>query len=245
MKPKNRNISYSERKTSLSSRWLFHNTTSFENLVGIIQNGFRPSIGEGETQIYQVEINELYVLLEVFGYEHKTPDILKFPRCCFCDIPPNLSRIHKKRYGQYSVGLTKQWGINNGISPLFYVAKDTNVHSILAALYAIYSSESKQPVYLDFPIMNIFTEIERLKYFIKPYMDSKSGYKYYDEREWRFIPKYQDQIDYTNPENFLKFERKDLLRINVRKNSEKHEILRLMQKQFGGIKNDVVKVNSR
>ena len=38
------------------------------------------------------------------------------------DLPSNLLKIHKKRYGNYGLSLSKEWGIKNGINPVMYVS---------------------------------------------------------------------------------------------------------------------------
>ena len=43
---------------------------------------------------------------------------------CFCDIPLNLAGNHRKVYGDYALGLRKEWAIENAICPVLYLADD-------------------------------------------------------------------------------------------------------------------------
>ena len=83
---------------------LFHFTKTLDVLKLILQKGICPR--------YCLED------FEWFGSEiHKQ---IAFPISCFCDIP--LSRIseHTDFYGNFGVGLTKDWGLRNGLEPVAY-----------------------------------------------------------------------------------------------------------------------------
>ncbi len=218
-----RNINHIERSSLLSSKYLFHFTDAFENLTGILTNGFKPSIGDGEIQAYQYEVYELATMMKAFGYEKAVPEVINIPICCFCDIPPKLAKVHRKNYGYYSIGLSKNWGIANRLNPLIYMPNDTYLHSRLSAIFSISKREHETGDYSEMPVMNLFYELKKLRYIIKPYSNVETNYKYYDEREWRYIAPNPDDINYDDPEHFLKFEKGDIYRITVRYNWEKRE----------------------
>ena len=75
---------------------LFHFTKNINTLKNILQNGFWPRYCLEDFNWYNAEL----------GY-------IAYPMVCFCDIP--LSRIneHVKFYGDYGIGLTKNWGLTN------------------------------------------------------------------------------------------------------------------------------------
>ena len=54
-----------------------------------------------------------------------TPNVA-IPVVCFCDIP--LSRIsdHIGFYGNFGIGLTKEWAMSNGLNPLLYVSSTSS-----------------------------------------------------------------------------------------------------------------------
>ncbi|HIF9116176.1 TPA: abortive infection system antitoxin AbiGi family protein [Photobacterium damselae] len=90
MKPKSNNI--------------FHFTKSLDVLKLILKNGVHPRYCLEDVEWLGVE-------------DHK---YMAFPMSCFCDIP--LSRIseHTEFYGEYGIGLTKEWGKKNGLNPVIY-----------------------------------------------------------------------------------------------------------------------------
>ncbi len=53
---------------------------------------------------------------------------------CFCDIP--LSRIsdHVNFYGQYGLGMTREWATANGLNPILYLAGENSIMAELRKL---------------------------------------------------------------------------------------------------------------
>ncbi|WP_306687751.1 abortive infection system antitoxin AbiGi family protein [bacterium 19MO03SA05] len=97
------------------SHTLFHFTKNIEFLKDILVNGFWPR--------YCIEDTGWYG-----GYR------IAYPMVCFCDIP--LSRVsdHVDFYGNYGIGVTREWAQSNGLSPVMYINQNTPVHSSLSML---------------------------------------------------------------------------------------------------------------
>lgn len=95
-----------------------------------------------------------------------------FPMVCFCDIPEERWEGHIKSYGEYGIGLTKEWAKLKGISPVQYVENNSSVANIWKSL--IHSIKNNDDIIL-------------LSSFLKPYK-GKNGEIYYNEREWRYFP---------------------------------------------------------
>lgn len=89
---------------------LFHFTTSLRKLEGIIRDKFRIS--------YCAERCKL---------DYETHDSV-YPIVSFCDVPLSMAK-NLRSYGDYAIGLTKQWGIANQLNPVVYV----EANSILAS----------------------------------------------------------------------------------------------------------------
>ncbi|MDP4183636.1 MAG: abortive infection system antitoxin AbiGi family protein [Bacteroidota bacterium] len=125
------------------------------------------------------------------------PDIA-VPMVCFCDIPLSQIKNHINTYGSYGIGLKKEWGIDNGISPLQYMHPSSKSAKILNdETYLIQKLIENTK---DDRNLSLFDGLRHLKLrsflFLKPYegrMFRDGLYKsekiiFYDEKEWRFLP---------------------------------------------------------
>ena len=102
----------------VSSYSLFHYTTKFENVFSIISNGFRFSHNIDEMPLRGLE-GDIFTNLGVVRSEWHS-DII-----CFCDIPLSLSKDHRKEYGNYVIGMSKEWASRNSVTPVRYVHRDS------------------------------------------------------------------------------------------------------------------------
>ena len=87
----------------LSANTLFHFTKTHENILSILENEFYPN----------------YSLEDWKPLSGKTHPIA-IPMVSFCDIPLSQISNHTKHYGNYALGLKKEWGIKNKINPVLY-----------------------------------------------------------------------------------------------------------------------------
>lgn len=151
----------------LSSNILWHQTT-IDGLKGILkEKGFFYS----------------YSLEEISGEKIKIT--AAFPMVSVCDFPLCEIGGYLKRYGGYSIGLSREWGIKNGLSPVWYCGATSSVLNLQL-------EEFKQICKPDVNNGNI----ERFLYlfsYIKNYEGvlPKRGYRtyrFYDEREFRIVP---------------------------------------------------------
>ncbi|WP_105617535.1 abortive infection system antitoxin AbiGi family protein [Vallitalea okinawensis] len=148
----------------ISAGSVFHFTDSFEKLRDIIENNcFKPRC----------------------VIEKRKQEEIAIPMVCFCDLPLSQMGEHIKKYGNYGVGLRKEWAAKQSISPVMYEAINP-------------SKENAFDVVLK-KANNIGDEtlLERMKYF-SWYIKSYDGYdttkdfvQFYNEREWRYIPPYE------------------------------------------------------
>ena len=99
---------------------LFHFTKSPEILKSILKNGIYPRF-----------------CLETNWCKYADEEYYAFSISCFCDIP--LSRIneHTDSYGHYGLGLTKNWGIKNGLNPVIYFPENGSILKLAHYLLAL------------------------------------------------------------------------------------------------------------
>ncbi|MGO2356364.1 MAG: abortive infection system antitoxin AbiGi family protein [Marinomonas foliarum] len=92
------------------SHTLFHFTKNAEILKSILKGGFWPR----------------YCLEDITWYTNSETQIA-FPMICFCDIP--LSRLdeHVGFYGEYGVGVSKEWALSNDCCPVIYLPKNSQI----------------------------------------------------------------------------------------------------------------------
>ncbi len=157
----------------ISSNTLFHFTDSSDNLISILENEFYP----------RYSLENWSFLNKVERYEKWE---IAIPMVCFCDLPLSKIRSHLEFYGNYGIGLKKEWGLLNGINPVLYINVGSYLHQ-----YLIHICEKNTEITNKSDVSLITNE---LLSFVKLYEDKiwrNNEYlskKFYDEREWRFVP---------------------------------------------------------
>ena len=145
---------------NLSSTTLFNFTDTFDRLIGNIEKG--------------IYCGDVYEKLPKFG----SPSGYIVPMVCFCDIPLGLIKEHLDWYGTYAIGIKRDYARKYMVNPVWYIHKDNPVVSkMFKSKNKIELSESPLLPYLKqfLGYQKDLNGIERQK-------------KFYDEREWRFIP---------------------------------------------------------
>jgi hypothetical protein len=179
---------------AISAKSLFHFTSKPEYLISILENGFFPR--------YSLEDSK-------FKYSPSCA----IPMVCFCDLPLSDVSDHIGFYGNYGLGLKKEWAIDNGINPVLYLSNVSQLSKCLeiigrntVGVYANFQRALIDGLASDDQINAFINEYGKyameIEDYIKPiegkmYKDGKEINKYfYDEREWRYIP--QIETDYQN-----------------------------------------------
>jgi hypothetical protein len=158
---------------NVSANTLFHFTKKKESLINILGNFFWPHYSE-----------------EAIG-KRNDGELIKWyvPMICFCDIPLSQINNHILEYGKYAIGLSKEWGINEGISPILYYHKNSLIFKSITSIKNEIAKFEKEPE--SNKIINYYI-YQRL--FLKQYeepvvcRDKTIPIRRYDEREWRYIP---------------------------------------------------------
>ena len=89
--------------TSLYPDILFHFTNGRTNLFDILDSHFKVS----------------YAREKVEGSETKRE--FAVPMVYFCDLKLSELKTHMGKYGNFGIGLTKEWANRNGLNPVMYI----------------------------------------------------------------------------------------------------------------------------
>lgn len=200
---------------NLSTKEIFH-FTKFEFLKSILKaKSFVPR--------YNLEFTHL------LSGGNRTATILPIPMVCFCDIPFELSFNHRARYGNAGIALSEKWKTENGLNPIMYIQKDSELAKVITNLTECVSEDfiplikDSNDFRIHRTLPKIANNLRYLTYFIKQTENSLhesieyegkirtiERRKFYDEKEWRYIP-FQAE---SNDDLFLKiwdFDKKDKL----------------------------------
>ncbi|MBB2144582.1 hypothetical protein GM921_03740 [Pedobacter sp. LMG 31464] len=169
---------------AISANSIIHYTGKLEYLLGIIRStGLRYS--------YCLE------KLKTRGSQNYSAAIAMVS---FCDIPLSDYKKHfynKKNnndlgyYGDYGIGLSKKWASSKGLNPVLYIDHNSFVSHSLRKTYESLIGNSDQITDLEDNTSILYTknhegELERGEKIVN------KKYRFYDEREWRLVPKSLD-----------------------------------------------------
>lgn len=112
---------------------------------------------------------------------------IAFPMISFCNLPFAEFADYGNKYGGYSIGMSREWGIKNHFNPVLYCESTSNLIRnfayVINSLKSVVDDRDK-----------IFDVLECLAY-IKPVEDTLevgnkkySNYRFMDEREVRLVP---------------------------------------------------------
>ncbi|WP_049537371.1 abortive infection system antitoxin AbiGi family protein [Vibrio harveyi] len=173
---------------------LFHFTNSLDVLKLILKNGIYPR----------------YCLEDIEWFGLANDKHIAFPMSCFCDIP--LSRIseHTDFYGNFGLGLTKEWGEKNGLNPVIYSPDGGVAQGVMKYLFykASPTNENDQSVYNHG--YKLWSLIKPLKgrMVIAGNLVEKD---FYQESEWRYVPPVRDLITASTFEEDKEHENEKLI----------------------------------
>lgn len=164
---------------ALSSNTLFHFTNSIEVLYKILEEVFWSRYCK-ET-----------------GWKGKGKPLFAIAMVSFCDIPLSQKHQHIIYYGNYGIGVSKEWAIKKNVAPVYYITREMIPY--LKGLFGkdSYNSEINESVQKkkneDY-MRNFRRLMSRMKIYQGWNWKGKNNdktidnYPYYDEREWRYIP---------------------------------------------------------
>lgn len=196
----------------VSSSALFHFTRNADNLISILTHEFKPKY-----------------CLENFAnlfHDSKGDWELAIPMTCFCDLPLSNIKDHIDFYGEYGIGMRKEWGLAKGINPVHYLHPSSSVSFYITNIMKYMSSvDGSNPGFGA--AIHSFVE---LLGFIKLYEGRvlRKGMtvqkRFYDEREWRYVPLIEGPVDRNNVKHRLSKEEflNDVVRAEANSRLSKH-----------------------
>jgi len=245
----------------ISANTIFHFTNSLENVRNILTNNFSPR----------------YCLEKLDFISQNEKIEIAIPMICFCDIPLSQISDHVNSYGEYAIGLNKDWAIANGISPVFYIYNNSRTSKMIIRLSKSSNRLDKvmQLVKKDTSIPATMEYLEFL-FYCKIYKGSmwregklKKNITFYNEREWRYVPKLDELIE-INPRLIInkeehndkekrmklnnqlshiqvKFTPKDIKYIIISKENERIQMVNMIEQIKGNdfSHNDIRELNSK
>lgn len=189
----------------LSANTLFHFVWKCDYLMDILNRGFLPR--------YSLE-DVSWRFSELINKNTETNPI-GIPMVSFCDIKLTQTKHHTSKYGNFVIGMTKEWGIKNKITPVAYHHKEFLTSRLFAQAYKQLRETVMQlsgkteddlasqgimkqlydlPNHLPSHLFIMIIRLTALSHYHKPISTERihNGrheiFNFYDEREWRYIP---------------------------------------------------------
>ncbi|QNR24278.1 abortive infection system antitoxin AbiGi family protein [Croceimicrobium hydrocarbonivorans] len=234
---------------AISTNSIIHYTNTFNKLRSIISTqGFRISY-------CREKVNTRGGQNYSFG----------IPMVSFCDIPITDYKknfYYKKGeklgyYGDYGIGLHKNWASSNGLNPVIYIDYNSFAGTGLRKSLDYFNDlDRSRSEYKSFEL----NELIQIALHAKNYQGEliindkliEKRYKFYDEREWRYVPKSKEIKNYpllvnisdydTNKDNlneiisdcYLKFNLDDISYIILNTTQELDNIVDLLHEKTAG-----------
>lgn len=164
---------------SLYPTTLFHFTTK-QSLYEILETTFKVS----------------YAREKIIGPTNNRE--FAVPMVSFCDLKLSELKFFLK-YGKFGIGLTKDWANRNGLSPVMYINRHSDLmDKLIGGINGIYThlglvDNMAQSTNLNIAYLNVMNTYRYIKnYEGELWRKGKledENYRFADEREWRFVPK--------------------------------------------------------
>lgn len=180
---------------SVSSNSIFHYTGSIDNLKSILSDKY-------------FKVKYCNECISINNDDEKAFIRIAVPMVSFCDIPFSDVKAHTKSYGNYGIGLSKEWAKRNRINPVLYLEKNSRIAESFSAIEWLSGSLNTDPAFVDSELdslgqksYGLRIQVEKALCYMKNYSDDLflkhkkkiiRDYVFYNEREWRFVP---DEIE--------------------------------------------------
>ena len=233
------------RGTGLYPQTLFHFTDK-AGLFGILESNFRLAYS-----LERIQCRPITDVMDVApqGYVPELPINRAFgaPMVSFCDLRLSELRVHMRDYGNYGIGMSKQWAIESGLNPVYYVSDRAKLLeqfiNSMAEIFKLVDSINE----LNLPYHRLLNFYRFLKNYEAPLSRKgkliRNNHRFANEREWRYVPPVDNDFWSFAPEAMmldpeqkaalndrlkstpLKFDPKDINYVIVHEDRERDEII--------------------
>lgn len=113
-----------------------------------------------------------------------------FPMVSMCDLPFSELAEYMGKYGEYAIGLSREWGIKSKFTPIWYYAPRSRVPQLLRKLIREEVNNHKDD---DSDIIeSLMGVVAYMKKMEGPLLrHNYLKYRFYDEREVRYVPSFE------------------------------------------------------
>jgi Putative abortive phage resistance protein AbiGi, antitoxin len=160
----------------LSANTLIHFTNDKEKLKKILEEHFR-----------------IFYCKEIVSLVNNKEATYVAPMVSFCDIPLSEVKMHITKYGKYGIGLTKEWAIRKGLNPVLYLSKESKLTSSIFTAMSQFLKGNLASLEIEngkSALVNILRYTKNYEGKLKRDGKEIPDYRYSDEREWRYTPKF-------------------------------------------------------
>lgn len=222
---------------AISSSSIIHFTRKKSALKGILTDNFK-----------------VKYCLETVRAESKE-NCYAVPMVSFCDIPLSQVKDHINKYGSYGIGLTKEWAKKERLSPVQYVAAGSfyasSLKMVINSIVPKDQAKWKDLTDSQRAVIDLMCYLKNYEGDLRRGEKTIQNYRYYDEREWRYVPEYSSGFPMIVAEaNYeeaaqksaanrllsairLGFEPSDIKYIIVKSESEVHEFVQVIRDAKG------------
>lgn len=152
---------------------------------------------------HQTDFNRLRSILKskMFKYSYSLETIMwksskldiAFPMISFCDIPLSDISEYLGKYGNYTIGLKRAWGKRVGVCPVWY--RDKDALTLKKQMDSFRPIANKEPLSLSEADIILWQVVANTKNHEGKLIKRKfASYRFFDEREVRLVPDYNDLV---------------------------------------------------
>jgi hypothetical protein len=177
------------RGSGLYPQTLFHFTDK-GGLFGILESNFK--ITYSLERIECRPITEVVDIGQEGANELPINRIFGAPMVSFCDLRLSELEVHMRDYGSYGIGMSKEWAIESGLNPVYYISAKAKLleqfMSSMAELFKLMESSGE----LNSTYHRLLNFYRYLKNYDAPLFRKgkliRDHHRFANEREWRYVP---------------------------------------------------------